>query len=119
MLAQEAARAADAKKAEDVVVLDMGELLIVTDYFVICTASNKILMDAIGGEVEGSLQSLGVTPVGREGRGQGGGWLLVDFGGVVLHVFSPEAREYYRLDKLWSDAPVLDWQQAEAAGTGA
>jgi ribosome-associated protein len=118
MLATQAAQAADDKKAEDVVVLEMIDFSNVTDYFVIVTASNKILMEAVAGAVEERLKSLGVKPIGREGRGQGG-WLLIDFGALVLHVFSPEAREYYRLDKLWADAPVVDWQDDKVASQGA
>jgi len=112
-LAVAVARAADRKKAEDVVVLEMTDLLAVTDYFVIASASNRILMDAIAQEGEAQAQELGVTPAGREGRA-GGGWLLVDFGSVVLHVFSDEAREFYRLEKLWGGAPAVTWQAEEA-----
>lgn len=113
-LAVAVAKATDDKKADDIVMLCMTDLLAVTDYFVICSASNRILMDAIGGEAEVRAQELGVTPTGREGRADGG-WLLIDFGAVVLHIFSTESREYYRLDKLWGGAPVCDWQAAEPA----
>lgn len=100
------------------VVLEVGDLLVVTDYFVICHASNRVLMRAIVEEVERRLQAEGVTPIGREGRADGG-WLLIDFGGIVLHVFDPEARDFYRLEKLWADAPAVTWATPEAEERGA
>lgn len=112
-LARLVARAADDKKADEVVVLEMTDLLEVTDYFVICSASNRILMDTIVDEAEKRAKDAGARPIGREGRANGG-WLLIDFGAVVLHVFSTEAREFYRLDKLWASAPAMEWRNAGA-----
>lgn len=113
-----AARAADAKKGDQIVVLDIGDLMVVTDFFVIVTASNRILMRTVAEEIEGRLSDLGVKPIGREGRANGG-WLLVDFGSVVCHVFDPEARDFYRLEKLWGNAGRVDWEAQEAVEQGA
>lgn len=117
-LALEAARAADDKKAEDVMVLDVGDLLVVTDYFVICTASNRVLMQSVVEEVEKRLKARDASVIGREGRADGG-WLLLDVGGVVVHVFDPETRGFYRLEKLWGDAPRVVWDEPRAAERGA
>lgn len=113
-----AARAADDKKGEDIVVLDVGDLMVVTDFFVIVTASNRILMRTVAEEIEDRLSRQGVKPIGREGRANGG-WLLIDFGSVVCHVFDPEARDFYRLEKLWGNAARLDWEADQAAEQGA
>lgn len=107
-VAEEAARAADAKKAEDVVVLDLTELSDVCDYFVICTGTNARLVDALVDEVEEKVaKACGEHPFSIEGRDQRQ-WILMDYGSVLVHVVTTEAREYYRLEKLWGDAPKLD-----------
>jgi ribosome-associated protein len=102
-----AARAADDKKAEDVVAINVAELLVVTDYFVIATGRTNIQVSAIADEVEERLRiDGGVKPIGREGVTEGK-WVLLDYGDIVVHVFQPEERDFYRLEKLWSDAPRL------------
>lgn len=103
-----AARAADEKKATDILVQDVRELVSITDYFVIVTASNARQVEAIIGEIEEALrEQLHVKPNHTEDS-RDGSWSLLDYGDVVVHVFMPEAREYYRLEELWNDAPVLD-----------
>ena len=99
-----AARAADEKKATDIMVQEVGELIGVTDYFVIATASNNRQVDAIEDAVRTQAH---LKPVHREGT-QDGTWSLLDYGSFVVHVFQPETREYYRLEALWNDAPVID-----------
>jgi ribosome-associated protein len=107
-IALAAARAASDKKAEDIVVMGVSELLVVTDYFVICTGRNDRQVRTIADEIEHQLlDKLGVKPTGREGVEQGT-WVLLDFVDVVVHVFQPAERDFYRLEKLWSDAPRLD-----------
>jgi ribosome-associated protein len=101
-----AAEAASEKKAEDVVALDVSELLVVTDYFIIATGRTNIQVRAIADEVEEQLRTRGEKPIGREGAGEDK-WVLLDYGDYVVHVFQPEEREFYRLEKLWSDAPRL------------
>lgn len=106
-VAKAAAAAADDKKAEDLLVLDLTELSDVCDYFVIATGTNFRQVDAIIDEVEEQVaQACGEHPFSIEGRDERS-WILMDYGSVIVHVFTPEAREYYRLEKLWGDAPAL------------
>lgn len=107
-VARVAAAAADDKSADDICVIDLTELSDVCDYFVIATGSNTRLVDAVIDEVEEKVAAAcGEHPFSIEGREQRD-WILMDYGSVVVHVFTPEAREYYRLEKLWGDAPQLD-----------
>ena len=103
-----AARAADEKKATDIVVQNVGELIGVTDYFVIVTATNNRQVHAIIDAVEEAerLQAK-IKPLHRE-ETRDGSWELLDYGSIVVHVFQPETREFYRLEALWNDAPVMD-----------
>ena len=103
-----AARAADEKKATDIMVQEVRELIGVTDYFVIATASNNRQVEAIVDEIEEAVRTQGrLKPLHREGT-QDGTWSLLDYGSFVVHVFQPETRDYYRLEALWNDAPVVD-----------
>ena len=105
-LALTAAEAASAKQAHDVVVLDVSEPLVISDYFVICSASNDRQVRAIAEEVERACQVAGARPLRREGE-RDARWILLDFIDFVVHVFLQEAREYYDLERLWRDAPVV------------
>ena len=116
-LAVAAARAAASKKAERVVILDMRELLVITDYFVIAGASNERQVKTIAEEIQSAARALGVKPVRREGE-RDARWILLDFVDFVVHVFLDEEREYYDLERLWADAPREAWEPEEAA-TGA
>lgn len=112
-IALTAAAAADAKKATDVEVLDLKGISDVTDAIVICTAANNRLADSVVDEIEERVSAeWGLDPLSIEGRDDGV-WILVDYGAVVVHVFAPEARSFYRLEKLWGDAPRLDAVAAE------
>lgn len=103
-----AARAADEKKATDIVVQNVGELISVTEYFVIVTAANNRQVSAIVDEIEEQeREQAGIKPLHRE-ETRDGSWELLDYGSVVVHVFQPETREFYRLEALWNDAPVMD-----------
>ena len=112
-----AARAAAEKQAEDIVVLDVSRIIVITDYFVICSAGTKRQIKTVIEAVEDAGRALGVKPVRREGEAEAGWWLL-DFVDVVVHVFGEEERAYYDLERLWSDAPKLPVGGADAA-TGA
>ncbi len=102
-----AAEAASDKKAEDIVALDVSQLLVVTEYFVIATGRTNVQVRAIADEVEEQLRAkAGEKPIGREGIGENK-WVLLDYGDVVVHVFQPQERDFYRLERLWSDAPRL------------
>ena len=103
-----AARAADGKKATDIMVQEVRDLIGVTDYFVIATAANSRQVEAIVDEIEeAEREQARMKPLHREGT-QDGTWSLLDYGSFVVHVFQPETREYYRLEALWNDAPVVD-----------
>ena len=107
-VARAAAQAAFDKKAEDVIAIDLTEFSDVCDYFVIATGANARQVDTIVDEVEEKVAAAyGEHPFSIEGRDQRT-WILMDYGSVVVHVFTPEARDYYRLERLWGDAPVLD-----------
>jgi ribosome-associated protein len=112
-LAQLAMSAASDKKAEDIITLDVSQLLVVTEYFVIATGRTNIQVRAIADEIEGQLRSIAhEKPIGREGAGEDK-WVLLDYGDVVVHVFQPAEREFYRLEKLWGDAPRLEMPESE------
>jgi len=105
-----AAEVAEDKRAEDIVVLDMRALTTVTDFFVICTGTNRAQMRAVADAVDEALYEGRPRPP-REGdeRAQ---WILLDYGDVVVHVFGPEARAFYRLERLWGDAPLVERRAA-------
>jgi ribosome-associated protein len=101
-----AARAAVEVKADEVKILDMHELVTYTDFLVLCTGRNPRLTRRIAEEVAFTLKTTaGVLPLGTEGAG-GGEWILLDFLDFIVHVFTPKAREFYRLDVLWKQAPA-------------
>lgn len=103
-----AARAADGKKATDIIVQDVSKLVGITDYFVIVTAANSRQVSAIVDAIEEAMRKrTGEHPVHRE-ETRDGSWELLDYGYMVAHVFQPETREFYRLEALWNDAPVID-----------
>ena len=109
-LAVAAARAADEKGATDIVVLDVGDLLGICGWFVIATASNSRLVKAVVDEVEEQLAELhGLKPRAVEGLAERR-WVLLDYADLIVHVFHAEERDYYRVERLYSDAPKLDWQ---------
>jgi len=102
-LAELAAHAALARKAEDVLVLDLRGRSDVADYFVMCTGLSDVQVDAIGHGIADDLAEAGHKPLHTEGSASST-WILLDFVDVIVHVMQPRAREYYRLERLWSDA---------------
>jgi ribosome-associated protein len=103
-----AAKVASEAKAEDIRVLDMHELVTYTDFMLLCTGRNARLTKHIAQEVAFRVKSAsGRLPAGTEGSAEGE-WILLDFLDFVVHVFTPAAREFYRLDVLWKQAPVED-----------
>jgi ribosome-associated protein len=115
-LAVAAARAASDKQGERIVILDVRELIVITDYFVIASGTSERQVRTIREAVEDALRELGVKPSRREGE-QEGAWILLDFVDVVVHVFAEQEREYYDLERLWRDAPVVEWESAGAASS--
>jgi ribosome-associated protein len=115
-VAMKAARAAADKQATDIVILDVSKLIVITDQFVIVTASSERQIKTVVEAVEDSVRELGAKPVRREGEA-GAGWWLLDYIDVVVHVFGEEERAYYDLERLWRDAPRVEWRQASEAAT--
>ena len=104
--ARRAVELAADKKASDIVLLEVGGLTTVADYFVICSGSSERQLGAVADGVTEGLKADGIPLVGREG-GAGSHWLLLDFGAVIVHVMAPPERDYYQLERLWSQAPLL------------
>ena len=109
-LAVAAARAAADKQAEDIVILDVRNLIVITDHFVIASGATDRQVNAIVDGIEEELRGLGAKPLRREGRREGR-WVLLDFIDIVVHVFHAEEREYYGLERLWKDAPSVAWEE--------
>ena len=106
-IAVRAAEAALAKKAADLIVLELTGLTIVADYFVICSGESTTQVRAISEHIEEELAKSGIKPLGIEGRTYSH-WVLIDYGDVIVHVFEKETRAYYDLEKLWMDAKIID-----------
>jgi len=120
-LALAAAQAAADKKATDIVILDLSDQLVITDAFVIASAPSERQVQAIVDAVEEQLARLPekAKPVRREGE-RGGRWVLLDYVDIVVHVQHTEEREFYSLDRLWKDCPVIDFvDRDEPVGAGA
>ena len=113
-LAVAAARAASAKQARDIVVLDVAELIVITDHFVIASGGTDRQVRAISEAIEDALRELGMKPVRREGEREGR-WVLLDFVDVVAHVFLDSERSFYDLERLWADAPRITWEERTAS----
>jgi len=105
--AQRIAALAQEKLAEDVVILDMRPECSFTDYFVIATGRNPRQTAAIWDEVHTQLKQQRLVPAGVDGA-RDGAWIVADYLDVVLHVFTPDARAFYRLEDLWNDVPAVD-----------
>lgn len=110
MWASTAARAADDKKATSTVVLEVGPILAITDAFVITSANNVRLVKTIADEVEAQVKAAGGHPPLRIEGLSDARWVLMDYGDFVVHVFLDEVREFYDLERLWSDASRIDWE---------
>ena len=108
-LASLAARVAASKQGEAVVVLDVRKLITITDYFVIVSGTSDRQVDTIADSIVAELKEHGARPLRREGEA-GARWVLLDFVDFVVHVFHDEEREFYRLENLWRDAPVIEWE---------
>jgi ribosome-associated protein len=105
-LARRIVELAEDKKAADIVLLDLAELTTLADAFVICSGGSERQLAAIADGIVEGLREEGVRPIGREGT-PASHWVLVDFGSVIVHVFTPPERDYYGLEKYWSAARVV------------
>jgi ribosome-associated protein len=109
-----AAHAADDKKGEDIIVLDVGDIISIAEAFVLVSASNTRLVRTIVDEIELALKVADDEgPRSVEGLDDAT-WVLMDYGDVIVHVFLGETRAYYDLDRLWADAPMVDWEPLAA-----
>jgi ribosome-associated protein len=109
-----AARAASAKGGDDTVIIEVGAVLAITDAFVITSGRNNRQVKTIAEEVEARLKADGgIAPLRVEGLGDAS-WILLDYGDLVVHVFLDETRRYYDLERLWSDAPRVAWEDEAA-----
>lgn len=113
-LAVAAAEAASEKLADDILAFDVGDQLVITDAFVLCSAPNDRQVRAIVDEVEERLRGLGAKPVRREGEREGR-WVLLDYVDVIVHVLHAEERTYYSLERIWKDCPLVDLPDAVRA----
>jgi ribosome-associated protein len=97
---------AEDKKAADIVLLDIGALTTLADAFVVCSGGSERQLDAIADGILEGLRAEGVRPIGREGVAASH-WVLLDFGGVIVHIFTPPERDFYQLEKHWSEARIV------------
>ena len=103
-LAEAAYHVLDRRNAEELTILYLGEDSGLTDYFVICSARSVTHGRALADEAEYRLSLAGVSPDNREGKGDGNSWIVIDYGNVMIHVLTDEARRFYNLERLWTDA---------------
>lgn len=105
-LARRIVELAEDKKAADIVLLELAPLTTLADYFVICSGGSERQLDAIADGIVASLRDEKIKPIGREGT-PASHWVLLDYGSVIVHVFTPPEREYYGLEKHWSEAKTI------------
>jgi ribosome-associated protein len=105
-LARRIVELAEDKKAADIVLLDLGGLTTMADYFIVCSGGSERQLASIADGIISSLRDEKTRPIGREGTAASH-WILVDFGSVVVHIFTPPEREYYALEKHWSEAKTI------------
>ena len=110
-----AAEAASSKLAQQIVAFDVSEQLVITDVFMICSASNDRQVRAVVDAIEERLHGLGAKPTRREGTREGR-WVLLDYVDIVVHVQHEEERSYYALDRIWADCPTIELPESVAAG---
>ena len=110
-----AAEAAADKLADQIAAFDVSEQLVITDVFVVCSASNDRQVRAIIDAVEERLRELDAKPVRREGEREGR-WVLLDYGDIVVHVQHEEERAFYSLERIWRDCPVIELPESVTAG---
>lgn len=106
-LAKNIARALDSKKGQDIKILKVEDLTVLSDYFVIASGNSTTQVGALADEVDFQMGNKGIEPLRVEGASSKN-WILLDYGSVVVHVFYPEAREFYALERLWADAQPVD-----------
>ena len=109
-----AAQAAEDKKGKNLLLLDVSKLTVISDYFLIISAESNIQVQAIANFIEATLSEKGMKPIAREGFTHGS-WIVIDYGDVVVHIMHEKEREYYKLERFWSNATTVDkklWKKA-------
>ena len=106
-VAYQVTKALDEKKGQDIQLLRIDEVSSLADYFLICTGTSNTHVKTLCDYAEYVMEELGEPMLGREGH-RGNSWELLDFGSIVVHVFTQEAREFYALERLWADAEKID-----------
>ena len=113
-LALVAARAANDKKGDDIVILDVGDVLAIAGWFVVVSASNSRLVESLAHDIQrAAKEELDSTPIRTEGHREKQ-WILMDYGDVVVHVFHKEMRDFYEIERLYGDVPRLDWMAVDS-----
>lgn len=108
-LAFQAAMAIDEKKGKKISMLNLDGISVITDYFILCNGNTRVQTQAIADNVEEEMEKAGAKLVRREGY-QEGKWILLDFVSIIVHIFQEEEREFYKLERLWGDAPITHYQ---------
>ena len=101
-------------KGDDVRLLDLSQLLVVTDIFVIASGSSTRHVKSLATDAEDALREIGRKPIRREGTDHGE-WILLDYGDLIIHVFDNDTRDYYDLERLWADAPRIAFEPSSTA----
>ena len=109
-----AANAADEKKGENILLLDVSKLTVISDYFLIVTAKSTPQIEAISKHIEGTFSNLNYHLVSKEGF-IGSNWIVMDFGNLVVHIMSEKERSYYKLEKFWSNGTIIEKKKWEKA----
>ncbi len=104
--AKNIAKILDKKKAIDIIGIETKELMVMSDYFIIASGTSNTHVRALADEVDDEMKKLGVEVDHIEGRATG--WILLDYNDVLVHVFQPESRQYYNIERLWNDAARID-----------
>lgn len=110
VMLREIARAADAKKAEDIVILKLSGISSITDYFLICSGQSIRQCQTITDAIEENLSGAGVKPLSVEGKAAAR-WILMDYGDVIVHIFQQETRDFFDLERLWGDADQVSVEE--------
>ena len=97
----------DRKKADEIVAIEVTNVTIIADYFLICSANSSTQLKALYEELEFKLKEQGITPIHIEGSREGG-WIVLDYGSVIVHIFEREQRDFYDLERLWADGVKMD-----------
>jgi len=105
-----AARAADDKQGSNIIVLDVGDILAITEMFVVVSASNSRQLRTIANEITAKIREESERPLLRSEGMSEQQWVLLDYGDVIVHIFSEDIREFYEIERLYQDVPVVDWQ---------